>query len=75
MRTASVQLMASFTKSVVFPAPAEAIRSLFFMILPDELVLQRAYMDKHEGKLPIEDGVEIISLEYLFFDFWRLLNA
>lgn len=28
----------------------------------DELILQRAYMDNHDGRLPIEDGVEIISV-------------
>ncbi len=32
----------------------------------DELVVQRAYLDKH-GMLPIEDGVEVISVKGLAF--------
>ena len=32
----------------------------------DELVFQRAYMDKHDGRLPIEDGVDVISVKLTF---------
>lgn len=32
----------------------------------DELIIQRAYLDKH-GKLPIEDGVDIITVRGLSF--------
>ena len=32
----------------------------------DELIVQRAYKDKH-GKLPLEDGVEVISVSGLAF--------
>lgn len=28
----------------------------------DELVLQRAYRDTHDGRLPIEDGIDVISV-------------
>ena len=28
----------------------------------DELVVQRAYMDSHDGRLPIQDGIEVISV-------------
>lgn len=38
----------------------------------DELVLQRAYMDNHSGKLPIEDGVEIISVGTSFLRFLEI---
>lgn len=38
----------------------------------DELVLQRAYMDNHDGKLPIEDGVEIISVGTSFLRFLEI---
>lgn len=38
----------------------------------DELILQRAYMDKHKGKLPIEDGVEIISVGTSFLRFLEI---
>ncbi|WP_146549736.1 ATP-dependent nuclease [Rummeliibacillus suwonensis] len=38
----------------------------------DELVLQRAYMDNHNGKLPIEDGVEIISVGTSFLRFLEI---
>ena len=38
----------------------------------DELILQRAYMDTHEGKLPIEDGVEIISVGTSFLRFLEI---
>jgi len=32
----------------------------------DELVFQRAYMDKHDGRLPIEDGVDVIAVKLTF---------
>lgn len=38
----------------------------------DELVLQRAYMDIHNGKLPIEDEVEIISVGTSFLRFLEI---
>lgn len=28
----------------------------------DELVVQRAYMDSHKGRLPIQEGIEVISV-------------
>ena len=28
----------------------------------DELVVQRAYMDTHEGRLPIQDGIDIMTV-------------
>lgn len=33
----------------------------------DELVVQRAYMDSHDGKLPIQNGVDVISVNGLSF--------
>ena len=33
----------------------------------DELVVQKAYMDKHEGKLPIENNIDVISVRSLAF--------
>lgn len=33
----------------------------------DELVVQRAYLDKHKGRLPIEDGIDVISVNGLSF--------
>lgn len=38
----------------------------------DELVIQRAYMDTHSGKLPIEDNVEIISVGTSFLRFLEI---
>lgn len=38
----------------------------------DELVIQRAYMDAHDGKLPIEDNVEIISVGTSFLRFLEI---
>lgn len=38
----------------------------------DEPVIQRAYMDTHNGKLPIEDGVEIISVGTSFLRFLEI---
>ena len=32
----------------------------------DELVFQKAYMDVNEGKLPIEDGIDVISVGLTF---------
>ena len=33
----------------------------------DELVVQRAYMDLHKEKLPIEDGIDVITMNGLSF--------
>ncbi|KNZ43460.1 ATP-dependent nuclease [Acetobacterium bakii] len=38
----------------------------------DELVIQRAYMDTHDGKLPIEDKVEVISVGTSFLRFLEI---
>lgn len=38
----------------------------------DELVIQRAYMDSNEGKLPIEDGIEVISVGTSFLRFLEI---
>ncbi len=38
----------------------------------DELVIQRAYMDLHDGKLPIEDNVEVISVGTSFLRFLEI---
>ncbi len=32
----------------------------------DELIFQRAYMDAHGGRLPIEDGIDVISVKLTF---------
>lgn len=37
----------------------------------DELIVQRAYMDSHRGKLPISDGIDIISVG-ISFGSWKL---
>ena len=33
----------------------------------DELVVQKAYMDRHDGKLPIENEIDVISVRSLAF--------
>lgn len=33
----------------------------------DELLVQKAYMDNHEGKLPIENNIDVISVRSLAF--------
>ena len=38
----------------------------------DELVVQRAYMDSHSGKLPIEDGIDVISVGLTFLRFLEI---
>lgn len=38
----------------------------------DELIVQRAYMDKHQGRLPIEDGIDVISVGTSFLRFLEL---
>lgn len=44
----------------------------------DELIVQKAYMDKNEGKLPIEAGIDVISVRSLafkrFLDIAKSLN-
>ncbi|MFJ7971718.1 ATP-dependent nuclease [Psychrobacillus sp. NPDC096389] len=38
----------------------------------DELIIQRAYMDSNGGKLPIEDGIEVISVGTSFLRFLEI---
>ena len=38
----------------------------------DELVLQKAYMLENDGKLPIEDGIDVISLGTSFLNFLEI---
>lgn len=38
----------------------------------DELIVQRAYMDQNQGKLPIYDGVDVISVGTAFLRFLEL---
>lgn len=38
----------------------------------DELIFQRAYMDSHDGRLPIEDGIDVISVGLSFKRFLEL---
>ncbi|OKH75814.1 chromosome segregation protein SMC [Mycobacterium sp. SWH-M1] len=44
----------------------------------DELIVQRAYRDIHDGKLPIEDGIDVINVRGLafsrFLDIAKLLK-
>lgn len=44
----------------------------------DELIVQRAYMDAHGGKLPIEEGIDVINVRGLsfsrFLDIAKLLK-
>lgn len=41
----------------------------------DELVVQRAYMDKNTGRLPIQDGIDVISVGTAFLRFLELAKA
>ncbi len=38
----------------------------------DELVVQKVYKDNHEGRLPIEDGVDVISVGTSFLRFLEI---
>lgn len=38
----------------------------------DELIVQRAYMDAHDGRLPIEDGIDVISVKLTFKRFLQI---
>lgn len=38
----------------------------------DELIVQKAYMASHEGKLPISDGIDIISVGISFLRFLEI---
>lgn len=40
----------------------------------DELVVQKAFMDKHQGKLPIQCGIEVISVGTSFLRFLEVAN-
>ena len=41
----------------------------------DELIVQKAYCEKHEGRLPIEDGVDVISVGIAFERFLKLAQC
>lgn len=41
----------------------------------DELVVQRAYMDANDGRLPIQDCIDVISVGTAFLRFLELANA
>jgi putative ATP-dependent endonuclease of OLD family len=41
----------------------------------DELIFQRAYMDSHDGRLPIEDGIDVISVKLTFKRFLEIAEA
>ena len=41
----------------------------------DELVLQKAYMLENNGKLPIEDGIDVISLGTSFLNFLEIAEG
>ena len=38
----------------------------------DELLVQRAYMDKNNGRLPIQDGIDVISVGTTFLRFLQI---
>jgi putative ATP-dependent endonuclease of OLD family len=38
----------------------------------DELIIQKAYSEKHNGKLPIEDGIDVISVGTSFLRFLQI---
>jgi putative ATP-dependent endonuclease of OLD family len=40
----------------------------------DELVLQKAYMEEHSGRLPIYDGIDIISVGISFLRFLEIAD-
>lgn len=40
----------------------------------DELIVQRAYMDKNSGRLPIEDGIDVISVGTSFLRFLEIAD-
>lgn len=41
----------------------------------DELVVQRAYMDKNAGRIPIQNGIDVISVGTAFVRFLELAKA
>lgn len=41
----------------------------------DELVVQRAYMDANDGRLPIQDGIDVISVGTAFLRFLEIAEA
>jgi putative ATP-dependent endonuclease of the OLD family len=38
----------------------------------DEIIIQKAYMEKHEGHLPIENGIDVISVKLTFKRFLEI---
>ena len=41
----------------------------------DELIVQKAYMDTHDGRVPIHDGIEVISVGTSFLRFFELAKT
>jgi putative ATP-dependent endonuclease of OLD family len=40
----------------------------------DELIFQKAYMEENSGRLPIEDGIDVISVKLTFLRFLEIAN-
>jgi Predicted ATP-dependent endonuclease of the OLD family len=40
----------------------------------DELIVQKAYMEKHNGCLPIQDGIDVISVGTAFLRFLEIAD-
>lgn len=40
----------------------------------DELIIQKAYMKNHDGRLPIEDGIDVISTGVTFLRFLEIAD-
>ena len=40
----------------------------------DELIVQKAYMMSHDGRLPIQDGIDIISVGTAFLRFLEIAD-
>lgn len=59
------------------PRMRRAIRLFLGRGPSDELIIQRAYRDTHEGRMPIDDGLDVISVGTLhkrFLDIATRLN-
>lgn len=41
----------------------------------DELVIQKAYMETHDGRLPIQDNIDVISVGISFLRFLELASV
>ena len=80
--SASLSALAPDTSRFFMKAPGyKTLRALLCKVAmfvegdADELIVQKAYMDAHDAKLPIQNGIDVISVGTSFLRFLEMAKA